>query len=229
VNGKRVGLVTVDLTDPVLRGRRSALGLDPVRAPARRDPRKLPPDPTNTNPEPKVDTVLTILQSIHPEHIAEVTYHDCFDASVGKNNSDMAMFIALKPGIGFEPGRGSFVAEAAAGTQMANGAGASARGAPTGAAAVNSFVVADDLPRYRFRMLGVYDATTGDIVDGVDVIDTVSGLRARTSATGTVSLLFLPDGGSVLRIHKDGLRDTTFFARIAPADTLPITLLLTKP
>ena len=43
------------------------------------------------------------------EHIEEVTYHDCTDMSVERPHADMAMFIVLKPGIGYDVSRGSYV------------------------------------------------------------------------------------------------------------------------
>ena len=65
--------------------------------------------PVDSIPPPHI---LAVLTSIHLEHIAEMTYHDCTDMSVGKIGSDRALFVVLKPGIGFEPGRGSYVVAA---------------------------------------------------------------------------------------------------------------------
>jgi hypothetical protein len=82
------------------------------------------------------------------------------------------------------------------------------------------------VPLYRRRLLGVYDAATGSPLSGVEVSDTLSGLHALTTATGTLSLFYLPDGGAPLRVRKSGYADTTFFARISARDTMPITLVL---
>jgi hypothetical protein len=54
--------------------------------------------------------IKSVLASIKPEHIAQMTYHDCMDMSVGKVGSDRAIFIVLKPGIEYDPGSGSRVA-----------------------------------------------------------------------------------------------------------------------
>lgn len=44
-------------------------------------------------------TVLTILESIKPEHIAEMSYIDCFGGTVRKIGSENAVYIVLKPEI----------------------------------------------------------------------------------------------------------------------------------
>ena len=80
--------------------------------------------------------------------------------------------------------------------------------------------------RYRFRLLGVYDAQTGDPVEGVEVADVLSKASTMTSKTGTISLFFLPDGGSLVRLRKIGYETQTLAVSISPADTIPITVIL---
>lgn len=216
INGVRVILPVVD--SAYVKGREHALGIGSPQV--RPNPRlirsgrqgqmrgPLPPPFTAFS---HIDSVLSILQSIKPEHIAEITYHDCFDMSIGKNHSDMAMFIVLKPGIGYENGTGSYVvADAQPHSPLPH-----ARDG--GVAAV---------PSYRFRVAGVFDMDTGDPLPGVDVIDTLSATSAKTTATGTVSLVFVPEGTRGLRLHREGYRDTTFTLTISPADTMPLTLVL---
>ena len=83
-------------------------------------------------------------------------------------------------------------------------------------------------PRYRYRLLGVFDEATGAPIDSVQVEDMLSGTSSVTSSTGTVSLFFLPDGGSLVRLRKIGYEPQTMMVAIAPADTTPLTMLLAK-
>jgi hypothetical protein len=87
---------------------------------------------------------------------------------------------------------------------------------------------AQDLPSYRKRVLGVYDAQTGEPIEGAEVVDALAKVTALTTATGTVSLVFLPEGGTLVRIKKVGYAPQSMMVSIAPADTLPLTVLLTK-
>jgi hypothetical protein len=82
------------------------------------------------------------------------------------------------------------------------------------------------LPAYRGRVLGVFNATTGESIEGVEVVDLLAHTSALTSKTGTVSLAFLPDDGSMVRIQKIGFRPVTMIVAISAADTIPITVLL---
>jgi hypothetical protein len=86
--------------------------------------------------------------------------------------------------------------------------------------------VAQPVAGYRHRALGVYDRATGDPIEGAGVIDVASGTTARTTATGTVDLVCLPDGGAMVRVRKLGYHPLEQFIRISASDTTPVTMLL---
>jgi hypothetical protein len=52
---------------------------------------------------------VSVLSDIAPEHIAEITYHDCFDTSMAAVGSTDAIFVVLKPGVIYQQDVGSFV------------------------------------------------------------------------------------------------------------------------
>lgn len=81
---------------------------------------------------------------------------------------------------------------------------------------------------YRYRLLGVYDAQSGDPVDGVEVSDFLAGNKALTTTTGTVSLMFLPEGTTLVRLRKVGYELMTIPVTISPADTTPLTMVMTR-
>ena len=114
----------------------------------------------------------------------------------------------------------------AAAMSAAAGAGAGAQARPQGKdSSAAGAVVA---PRYRFRLLGAFDDATGEPIEGVEVTDVLSGVGSLTSKTGTLSLFFLPDSGSLVRVRKVGYEMQTLPIAISPRDTAPITVLLKK-
>jgi hypothetical protein len=78
-------------------------------------------------------------------------------------------------------------------------------------------------PRVRVRLMGVYDGETGDVVEGADVTDMLTGITARTTKTGTVGLLFADTSGTLLSIKKVGYQATTLAVATGLTDTVPIT------
>lgn len=84
---------------------------------------------------------------------------------------------------------------------------------------------AQTLPAYRHRILGVFN-TEGKPMEGVEVTDLKSGTTALTTSTGTVTLAYLPEGGSDVRVRQVGYVPVTQFVRIGPADTTPVTVIL---
>ena len=82
------------------------------------------------------------------------------------------------------------------------------------------------MPRYRLRLLGVFDASSGDPIEGAEVEDIMSGVSARTTTTGTVSLFYVPEGTTLLRIRKIGYGVQLIPISISPADASPLTIVL---
>ncbi|HEY4306873.1 MAG TPA: hypothetical protein VGM82_20550 [Gemmatimonadaceae bacterium] len=84
------------------------------------------------------------------------------------------------------------------------------------------------LPSYRLRILGVFDTQSGEPVEGAEVIDLLGKVTAKTTATGTVTLSYLPEGETLLRIRKLGFDVSTMLVSISPDDTIPVTVLLKR-
>src|SRR6185503_6678690 len=107
---------------------------------------------------------MTVLSEIKPEHIAEMTYIDSMDSSIGKIGSEGGLFIVLKPGVAYDPGKDTYVQAV---------------------------------------------ATSDEPMAGAVVTDMQTGTHAETTNTGTVTLVFLPEGGSPVRVSKPGYKDLT--------------------
>jgi hypothetical protein len=76
------------------------------------------------------------------------------------------------------------------------------------------------------RLLGVYDAVSGDPVADAVVTNVLNGLSARTTPTGTLSLFFVDTSGGMLRIQKVGYSPVTMVVANSERDTVPLTVLL---
>ncbi|MEP6619886.1 MAG: hypothetical protein ABJE47_11235 [bacterium] len=82
----------------------------------------------------------------------------------------------------------------------------------------------------RGRLLGVYSASTGDPIEGVEVWDLIANAFTTTSSTGTVSLGFARSqhDSSVIWLRKIGFQDSTLLVLTGPADTIPITFMMER-
>jgi len=152
---------------------------------------------------------MTVLSEIKPEHIAEMTYVDELDSSIGKIGSEGGLFIVLKDGVVYEPGKESYIPDV-----------------PVKPAAREP--APSTMPAYRFRLLGVYDDQTGDPIEGAFVTDLSTGTKAKTTSTGTVSLAFLAEGTTPVRISKEGYEDISIGIEISASATTPLTLIMSK-
>jgi carboxypeptidase family protein len=76
------------------------------------------------------------------------------------------------------------------------------------------------------RLLGVFDGENGEPIVGAAVTDSASGLTAKTTATGTVSLAFLASSRAVLQIRAQGYPDVRTELRLTFSDTIPVTMIL---
>jgi len=79
---------------------------------------------------------------------------------------------------------------------------------------------------YRHRLVGVFSAETGEPIEGAEVVDVFARTSVRTTKTGTTTLSFLPEGGSMIRVQKIGYQPVTMVVAVSPSDTVPLTVVL---
>ncbi|HXD47157.1 MAG TPA: carboxypeptidase-like regulatory domain-containing protein [Gemmatimonadaceae bacterium] len=168
-------------------------------------------------------SVQSVLATIHPEHIAEMTFHDCNDFSINRAHARNALFVVLKPGVAFEPGIGSYVLDEGSGSKRFTVA---ARELARSDSLEAASTATQTLEAFRHRLLGLFDAGNGQPIAGVEVVDSTSGSWVRTPDTGIVSLAFLPPGPATVLLRRAGTADTLIHVTISPRDTTPITLVL---
>jgi hypothetical protein len=210
VNGKRVVAFLPDPRNPRTIGLRNTAQAIPLASRARIGPALKGITPG----------ALEVLASIQPEHIASMEYHDCMSNNMEQAGGNSALFITLKEGVAFNYSAGSYVIGSAAADSIA-------RRIMRKDASVSPLRTGDTiLENWRLRILGVFDAESGSALPEVDIVDVISGVRARTTETGTVSLAFLTPGPSRVVISKPGFRNDTLQVTISPSDTLPLTVLL---
>jgi hypothetical protein len=181
---------------------------------------------------------MQVLCEILPEHIEQIQFVDEFDNSIGKVGSNSALFIVLKEGVVYEPGKASYVRDPSA---RIPGIRAALPGVQTSLSPSPALSVlpgrdsipplrdsAATLPLYRYRLLGVFDQDTGEPIAGAHVTEAKSGDYLTTTPTGTVSLIFLPEGSSLLKITRQGYQELDLSVDIGPNATTALTLLMKK-
>jgi hypothetical protein len=172
---------------------------------------------------------MQVLCEIQPEHIEQITYADEFNTTVGKPHSDSAIYIVLKQGVAYQPGAKSYVIdESAEDSKSAAVRLARAAHDSAGAAPPPPHDSAGTLPTYRYRLLGVFDQSTGDPIAGARVTEAKTGDYVTTTATGTVSLIFLPEGSSQLKITRTGYQELDLTVDIGPNAPNGLTLVMKK-
>jgi hypothetical protein len=187
-----------------------------------------PPLATMGDARVSVD-VQSVLASIHPEHIGEITFHDCNDFSMAGAATRNALFVVLKPGVAYSPGIGSYVLNEDNSTVGKWAAARELARMDSAAAAAAAAPHTTTLDAFRHRLLGLFDSASGEPLTDVEVVDSTSGSWVRTSETGIVSLAFLPPGPSTVRLRRAGLVDTLIHVTISARDTTPITLTFARP
>ena len=80
----------------------------------------------------------------------------------------------------------------------------------------------------RRRVVGVFDAATGDPLSGAVVRDSASGRSAVTDTTGTVRLTFVPRSSGVIQIDHPGFERESMAVSLTLTDVTPITVVLRR-
>jgi hypothetical protein len=89
-------------------------------------------------------------------------------------------------------------------------------------------VVRLDGPSGHHRVIGVFDGESGDPVVGAAVRDSASGRSAITTATGTVTLGFVPRSSAVIQIEHAGYERASTPVSLTLTDTVPVTIVLRR-
>jgi hypothetical protein len=85
-----------------------------------------------------------------------------------------------------------------------------------------------DGPSGHHRVVGVFDGESGEPLAGAAVRDSASGRSAVTTATGTVSLGFVPRSSAVIQIDHAGFERASLPVSLTLTDTLPLTVVLRR-
>lgn len=81
---------------------------------------------------------------------------------------------------------------------------------------------------FRGRLVGVFDETTGEPIEGAEVRNMLNGLSALTTATGTLSLFFVDTTGGMLTIKKLGYEPQTMVVTNSVRDSTGLTIVMRR-
>ena len=84
------------------------------------------------------------------------------------------------------------------------------------------------VPRAPLRIIGVYDEASGQPIPAVEISESATGTSVMTSTTGAANLGFIVPKGGEIRLRKIGFEEQTMTISMAPADTLPITVVMKR-
>lgn len=200
--------------------------LSPDRVPA--PPRASPNPPRAPTPFDDVSVrVRSALNSIKPEHVAVIEYRDCHEVTEGQPALSNALFVSLKKGVQFEQELGSYVGAEPA-PRVAAAESPAEEPNVTNVRGAKAVRLIEKLEAYRYRILGLFDGDTGAPIEGAEVRELATGTAAITSATGTVSLAFMRDGGGPVVLSKAGYKADIVTVAISPRDTTWLTFILFK-
>ena len=81
---------------------------------------------------------------------------------------------------------------------------------------------------FRGRLVGVFDETTGDPIEGVEVRNMLNGLSALTTTTGTLTLFFVDTTGGMLSFRKVGYDPQTMVVSNTVRDSTGLTIIMRR-
>jgi hypothetical protein len=78
------------------------------------------------------------------------------------------------------------------------------------------------------RVVGVFDAESGEAIPGAEVIDEMARRTVVSSARGIAPLTFADTGASLIEVRKVGYTPDVVLIRHSPGDTIPVTVVLRR-
>jgi hypothetical protein len=81
---------------------------------------------------------------------------------------------------------------------------------------------------FRGRIVGVFDETTGEPIEGAEVRNMLNGMSSLTTATGTLSLFFVDTTGGMISIRKVGYEPQTMVVSNSVRDSTGLTVVMRR-